>query len=375
MNDYFLADDLSGALEVAAAFHQAGRRAVVTWSPQAWRASAPDEVVGFTTETRNVAPELAAAAVSEALAQGQARGGRLLFKKIDSTLRGPVAAELAALTAALPATTVLFTPANPHAGRTVRDGVLLVNGVPVADSDFGRDPVNPVTDSSIRRVVPLAARARVIALDAGSDEDLSRALSAREQAGDSWVAVGSGALARLLAARFAAGTEQEVRPVVPPSPTLFVCGSAHPVNRTQAAKLARERGAAVVAVSPGEPDAAMREVSATLKAGGVAALQLAERQGTAADSRLALQSIADAAAAAIQAAGVRRIMATGGETARAICDRLGIEALRVLGDIEPGLVLAGARNADGEWLMAIKPGGFGSEACWVRAFDALNRSA
>src|SRR3954468_21367007 len=115
MNDYFLADDLSGALEVAAAYHNAGRTAVVTWSYAGWEKCGPDVVVGFDTESRNLAPPLAAEAVARALAFGKTRAGRLLFKKIDSTMRGPVAAEIAAMAKAMPETAIVFTPANPHA--------------------------------------------------------------------------------------------------------------------------------------------------------------------------------------------------------------------------------------------------------------------
>lgn len=380
MNDYFLADDLSGALEVAAAFHGAGRPAVVTWSFDGWDACGPDDVVGFNTETRNAAPEAAAEAVARALAHGRKRGGRLLFKKIDSTMRGPVAAELAAVTAALPDTTLLFTPANPHAGRTVRDGVLLVQGVPVAESEFALDPVMPVRVSSIRGVVPPEAIARVIVLDATSEEDLRRGLVSRAAAGGPWVAVGSGALAREFARRFAGGPGQatpQSPPSIPePGPVLFVCGSAHPLNRAQAARLTAERGIRVLEVNPLGPEPAIAAAMAEIGAKAAAGLHIAPRAGAGGfvDSRAALTAIVEAARGVVAQTGVRRILATGGETARALCDILEIRALRVLGDVEPGLVLAGAENAAGVWRLAIKPGGFGSEAAWVRAADALGRA-
>ena len=87
MSDYFLADDLSGALEVAAAFHRAGRPAIVTWTIDGWKACGPEDVVGFNTETRNARPAIAAAAVTKSLAAGRARGARLLFKKITLHVR------------------------------------------------------------------------------------------------------------------------------------------------------------------------------------------------------------------------------------------------------------------------------------------------
>ena len=376
MSDYFLADDLSGALEVAAAFHRAGRPAIVTWTIEGWKACGPEDVVGFNTETRNAGPAIAAAAVTKALAAGRARGARLLFKKIDSTMRGPVAAELAAVAAALPDTTILFTPANPHAGRTVRDGVLLVKGVPVAETDFGRDPVFPVRENSIRTAVPAGTDGRVIALDVATDDDFVRAIEARQAAGQPWMAVGSGALARVLAPRLvrpSVETATEAQGALPPGPVLFVCGSAHPLNRVQAARLAGDRHVAVHELDPADPIAAARAAIASIRASGASGLHIVARSpgGATVESGVVLAALTEAVRQVAAATGVRRLMVTGGETARALCDAWGIEALRVLGDIEPGLVLASAEAGGERWLMGIKPGGFGSEATWVKAVDAL----
>ena len=102
MSDHFLADDLSGALDAAAAFHHAGRRVRVVLSTSDWTSCDPDEVSGVTTETRHASAEVASATVGRAVAYGRAQGARLVYKKIDSTLRGPVAAELEAVAAAIP---------------------------------------------------------------------------------------------------------------------------------------------------------------------------------------------------------------------------------------------------------------------------------
>lgn len=379
MNEYFLADDLSGALEVAAAFYQAGRKSIVIWSPEGWAACGPEDVVGFDTETRNTAPAVAAAEVTKALREAGARGRRLLFKKIDSTMRGPVAAELAAVAAALPDTTVLFTPANPHAGRTVREGVLLVHGVPVAETDFGRDPVMPVKESSILGTLPAGTGGRVIALDVATDADFIRAIEHRERAAGLWMAVGSGALARVLVPRLVRpDPSRAAAGVALPTGTggvLLVCGSAHPLNRTQAANLTTQQQIAVHEINPSEPERAAEAAMASLRQSGAAGLQVAARgTGGHFDSNHVLRGVTAAVTRVVQETGVRRLMVTGGETARALCDAWGIRALRVLGDIEPGLVLAASEGTPERWLMAIKPGGFGSDVTWIKAADAL-RSA
>src|SRR5207245_2768310 len=71
-----------------------------------------------------------------------ARGPRpdLWLKKIDSTLRGAVAAEIDALIVEARATGALLCPAFPAQHRTVVDGVLRIAGTPVAETALARDP-------------------------------------------------------------------------------------------------------------------------------------------------------------------------------------------------------------------------------------------
>ena len=377
MSDFFLADDLSGALDAAGAFHRAGRRVAIALSTEAWRDTREGDVVGFTTETRNAAPDVAAAAVANAIAFGRARGARLVYKKIDSTLRGAVAAELEALLTALPDARVLFSPANPAVGRTVRGGVLLVHGVPVAETEFGRDPVSPVRESDIRRLLGGVESARLEIADASVEEDLAVAVARMNAEGVAWVGVGSGALARPIAVRneiSISRTEDLSRKSAggetPPGPTLMICGSAHRVNRTQAAALARERGVPVIEVRLGEDAAAVTAAITAIQAscGRGATLMIEERRGESSDVPRRLAAVTNAV---VHATGVRRVFVTGGETAFALCGHQGIGSLAFEAEIESGLSLSRADATSGLMRLAIKPGGFGAEQTGVRAWEGL----
>ena len=369
MSDFFLADDLSGALETAAAFHHAGWPVRVVLSPTARGATARGTVLGITTETRNASPVEAAATVTQALALGRAGGGRLLFKKIDSTLRGPVAAEVTALATAMPETTILFSPANPRAGRTVRDGLLLVGGVPVAQTEFGRDPVSPVRESAIRRLLGEVG-ARLVVPEIETDADLAAAVAGIAREGRAWVAVGSGALARAVAAHQVASPSTVVPalPIFPPGPALMIGGSAHPINRRQIEELVRLRGLSVHEMGLNDPMPAVRAAIASLNASRAAVLVLEPHRG---DSRTTLQVLTAGALAAVKEGGVRRVFATGGETAFALCEALGVGALDFVAEIEPGVALASGVSHLGPMMFAVKPGGFGDEQTWVRVFDRL----
>ncbi len=359
MKEFFLADDLSGALDAAGAFFRAGRRVRTVLDgqlPATWG----EEVVAVTTETRNVSAEVARKKVREVLVQARAKGARLLFKKIDSTMRGPVAAELSALLAAMPEVRVLFTPANPAVGRTVREGVLYVRGVPVSETEFARDPVWPVRASALSELLGEAANERVTIADAATQEDLERAVEKMTKAGGEWVGVGSGALALAVAGQ---RKRREETKRLPAGRVLVVCGSGHPLNRVQAERLRCERGVGVREVT-------LRGGSTTppLASAGEVVLMVEAARG---ESAAALRAIVSAAKEAIEREGVKRIFVTGGETAFALCRELGVRELEFLEELESGVCACEAQRKGEGMLIAVKPGGFGDEETWVRVWDWL----
>jgi uncharacterized protein YgbK (DUF1537 family) len=372
MSDWFLADDLSGALDAGAAFHAAGRRVHLVEATDDWWPGTEGEIVGVNTESRNLPPAAAAARVVATLAHARGRGARLVFKKIDSTLRGPVAAELAAVRRHLPGHRILLCPANPAAGRTVEQGQLLVRGIPVLATEFARDPAAPVQEGDLRRIA--SADAGLTIADAREARDLETAVASVGAGPGPWLAVGSGALAGPVARRLG-GAAGASRPQPRPAEglVLFLGGSAHPLNRTQAERLATAHGLAVIHADPDHPARAVAAGAAQLGAAGAAIVLAPEARGRPEQIR---DSVAAIGAALIGDHGARRVFVTGGETARALTARLGLRELFVEGTIEPGLVLAAAATPTaGPLLLAVKPGGFGDVDTWVRAANALGLAA
>ncbi|HVU23220.1 MAG TPA: four-carbon acid sugar kinase family protein [Opitutus sp.] len=376
MPEFFLADDLSGALDAAGAFFRAGRRVQVVVADGDAAAGARTEgtaaeVVALTTESRNDGAAMAAEKVRRVVGRVRAGGGRVVFKKIDSTMRGPVAAELAALVEALPGTRILFTPANPAAGRTVRDGVLYVQGVPVAETEFARDPAKPVLRSSLRESLGPELAGRVALADAASQDDLVAAVARMNAAGDDWIGVGSAALARAMMSGCGGGEPAAVTegPAIASRSVLLVCCSAHPLNRTQADRLGRERGVRVHELLVAGPQIAVAAATADLHGERSAALLV---QVARVDRAEALQASVAAAVQLCTTAGVRRVFVTGGETAFGLCQALGIGRLDFLGEIEPGVSVSAGESRLGPMLLAVKPGGFGDAETWVRVFDRLH---
>src|SRR5919108_190872 len=137
-----IADDLTGAADCGIAFALAGLPTFVSIG----NAPAPDsaQIVSVDTDTRRLATGEAARRAGEAARDAYRRGTRGLYKKIDSTFRGHVAAELRATVQAAAelqggdSPIVVFAPAFPGTGRTTRGGRVLVGGVPLEETEVWR---------------------------------------------------------------------------------------------------------------------------------------------------------------------------------------------------------------------------------------------
>lgn len=146
-----LADDLTGAAEVAAIAHDHGLRAsVITRAP---REPLDAQVLVFDTDTRLATPLVAARRVRAATTRLKKIPHRGFFKKTDSVLRGPVLAELAACMHALGKRRALLVAGNPSLGRVIRDGQFLIDGKPLDQTGFARDPHHPARSAAVLDLV------------------------------------------------------------------------------------------------------------------------------------------------------------------------------------------------------------------------------
>ncbi|WP_435070523.1 four-carbon acid sugar kinase family protein [Amycolatopsis thermoflava] len=367
-----VADDLSGAAETAIALGVRGSRSVVVLDG----ADAEAPVVVFDVDTRAAPPAVAAAAVTAAL--GRVRTGDRLFKKIDSLLRGNIAAEIATLTEH--GYGVALTPALPVARRVVRQGVLYVDGVPLADSEAWRaeraTPPRTVRDAvgeaellglamvrdpaALREAFTAAAGApRVLVCDCETDADLD-AIARAAQGVPGLALAGSGGLAAAIGRLHPVPDDQAPAPAARAMPVLVVVGTAEPVAVEQVARLS---GATVHSLDPG-----------ALAAGGVAlpppdGLTVLRVAPGRLDPRRAPAVAAGLAQTAVAAlTGPAALVVLGGETARRVLEALGVDRLEPLGEIHHGAVLS---RLPGGRLVVTRPGSFGGPDSLARIVRAL----
>ena len=244
-----LADDFTGGLDTGVQFASRGISTCVITDPKAdYAAEAGEcEVLVVVAETRHLAPEAAYDAVYAAAGKGAALGIPYIYKKTDSALRGNIGAELTAAMKACGAETLPFIPALPGMKRVTRGGVHYIDGVPVAESVFGRDPFEPVRESEVARLIALQSDAAVTnparkdpagaegiaVIDAETEEDLRETGKALAEAGRLRITAGCAGFAAVLPELL--GLTRSGRPEIPQlDEGLFVlCGSVNPITQRQ----------------------------------------------------------------------------------------------------------------------------------------------
>jgi D-threonate/D-erythronate kinase len=408
-----IADDLTGAADTGIAFALAGLPTFVSIG----NAPAPDsaQIVSVDTDTRRLAPDEAARKSGEAARDAYRRGLRALYKKIDSTLRGHVAVELATNFRAAEAQSgdetplVIFAPAFPGTGRTTRDGRVLVSGVPLEQSEVWQksgmtgpaDPVPMLGQAGLAaESVPLATvRAggddlrlalsdlilrgvKVAVCDAEQEDDLRRIAYAGARLRWPIIWVGSGGLARHLPAalglRPKAGSG--ARPRLANGPILALVGSRSTVAREQARILGADDEVASFELDTGlllggagnaEWARASAEVRRTLAAGQDTVLITS--LGSTVDLEIG-PALADALGrfATESAEQIGGLIATGGDIARAVLGALGAGGLHLLGEVEPGVPM-GLADARRPLPVVTKAGAFGTPQTLQRCRVALKR--
>lgn len=173
------------------------------------------------TESRHVCPEQAFSRVKGSVAS---EAWDLIYKKTDSTLRGNLAAEFDALPGE-----IVFIPAYPAMGRTVRDGMLYVNRKLLHTTAFARDPLNPISNSSVAHALR-ECRAKVRVFDSESEEQVA-GLIAEALKTHSLLAGPANLAGHLAAALDVPRSSPEKFP--PLGKVLVVNGSLHPASAAQ----------------------------------------------------------------------------------------------------------------------------------------------
>ncbi len=170
-----IADDITGAAEIAGIAFSKGQEVRLLCSHSVnCDGVAVNGITVIATDTRSMS-EAEAVAETRHLVRPlflEGDGGRLLFKKTDSALRGHVVAELTALMESTGYQRAVYLPANPTKGRVIKNGLYYINKVPIHETAFSYDPEFPAKTSVLKERFPDAEANGIIMPDAESMDDI-----------------------------------------------------------------------------------------------------------------------------------------------------------------------------------------------------------
>jgi D-threonate/D-erythronate kinase len=386
-----IADDLTGAADTGVQLVHAGYRTAVFFRVSEVLEDGLDAVV-FDTDSRAMPAGFAAKRVLGAA--HAARDARIVYKKLDSTLRGNVAAELAAALGGARRDRVIVAPAFPAAGRTTVGGIQRVHGVPVDETEMANDPHTPVSEAHIPSLLAdafssvgtlgaedLAAPELVrrtledyecVVVDAERDADLEALVRAvPDPASVLWA--GSAGLALALGSVYpgpcaeTAGVQR-----APVRPVLVVVGSLSGVAREQVRRLADAYGAVDVPVDDRESNAVRKAVGAAREvlAGGTCVVVRSPEERVASGESV-LGNLTEVAALLSEEGLFEGLVLTGGATAVGVAQRLGAYGIRLEGEVENGVPI-GTLIGPGPYPVVTKAGGFGGPDTLVEVVVALS---
>lgn len=415
-----IADDMTGATDVALMLNRAGMRTVqVIGAPEAGAAlpAADAVVIALKSRTNPVAQAVAdSLAACEALLAAGAR--QILFKycsTFDSTPGGNIGPVADALMQRLEAKLAIICPAFPANGRSIYQGYLFVGAVPLHESSMKDHPLTPMRDANLMRLMGAQTQARVghldfatvlagaeavkarfdrlagegvryVVTDALTNDDLMVLGAAVDGhvllTGGSGIAMGlprNFSEAGLLAPRAASASLS-----APQGRAGIISGSCSTATRGQIQ-------AAVAAGYPALKVDPMALASGAQTAAGLAEWALAQPQEkpfllyssddpaevAAVQDRLGRDKAGEIvehafaqAARLLAEGGVSKLLVAGGETSGAVVQGLGIQTLEIGPEIDPGVPWT--RVVDGPKLaIALKSGNFGAPDFFVKAWKLL----
>ncbi len=353
MECLLVADDLTGACDSAVHFAAAGLRVFVPLAAD----GAPREaqVLAYSTESRDIDPAEAASRIRQLAGRLQGEEPGVLYKKIDSTLRGNTGVEIVAALQAFHCDAAVVNPAFPAMGRIVRCGVLCIprdpGFRPIGLTGYlranGAEACAHAGAGSIAAAIDSGAR--FVTCDAVCDEDLAALATEVLGAGKRILWAGSAGLARALARHLTLDGGPHWPASSGRGPVLFCIGSDHPVTVEQQRRLAEHRGVAPPGSDVFSALARGQHVVLPSPLGSTGAGLLRRRSS---DWRPAA------------------LFVSGGDTASLVCAALGVRSIEVRREFLPGIpegILHGG-TLDGVPVLT-KSGGFGAPDDLIRIAD------
>jgi uncharacterized protein YgbK (DUF1537 family) len=427
-----IADDLTGSNDAGLQFAKQGFRTISLIDADSRTMTDNADVWVFNAETRSLSAQDAYEKTKEFCMKTDLIDVPYVYKKIDSTMRGNIGAEIDALMDHVAFDLAVVAPAYPRNNRVTVGGYHMVNHVLLEDSEIARDPKSPVTESHIPTLLSrqtnrtvghvelrqirtsvselqncigeqVSANRQILVFDSVTEGDLKAITSSISGMPLKVLWVGSAGMAHALSETIRPVIQYPVLPEEEPQlqsllPTLVVAGSVNAVTRKQIEALAEKEEFRVVEVNPlllldgsaENREKLVEDVTAVIDAGsspvltthvGEAARESVghwiRENGT--DALQAGNQIAESLGAIAAQVVTRRkllgLVLTGGDIAFRTCKHLNVNALSILDEVEEGIPLSKIVGGVADSLPVVtKAGAFGNTNSLVHAVNKIKTS-
>jgi uncharacterized protein YgbK (DUF1537 family) len=404
---FIIADDLAGACDTGIEFLDiVGCVTVVVDSdiPEMQK----NQFEGLTvwnTESRSLSEHDACSKVRRACEIAGAKEKRILLKKTDSAFRGHFGREISAVMDAFHVELCCVAPAIPDFGRITRNGIQYLNGLPIAESFYSKDPKQPVTESRVAEIVAMGNRrptglldletlrshenqehikrliasgVQIIVADSESQGDLDRVVKLFLKRPGRLFFVGGQGIGNALANYCLPCAKMETWTKVPDGAVVIVCGTLHPRAREQLTLFSHTHGIepVFIDVDNGSNLAAIDAAAEHATSSLIAQIEshglgfLAAPESTVRDPRLVEEALSLAVGKVYEKADLSGLILTGGTTAYEVCRRIGVKCLQLRQRISWGVVLAQTSDLSG-MAIAVKGGSLGDVDAIQKVFDTV----
>lgn len=344
-----IADDFTGAAELAGISLRYGLSVAVYLNSDI---DADADVVIISTDSRSMQKAAAVYCTADAVEAVEKYKPSLLYKKIDSVLRGYVIDEVKVQMELTEKSKVLILPANPSLNRTISNGEYFIDGKKITTTGFVNDPEFPVSSASVTDMVkdetvqvakhsdwmPLEG---IIIGEAETETDVDAWAVAIDE---SWMLVGAGDFYNALLQKQYELKEKGVCSLQ--SPLLYVCGTAFE-ERKQFIKSLH-----CVAYMPETiTEEWLQQTSDIIKHQNKLVVAIDASNAPALDLR---KTMAKAVIEIVARENIKEIFIEGGSTAAAVLEEMGIKKLIPVNELNRGVV----RMKAGNLFITVKPGSY-----------------
>ncbi|MGG0789103.1 four-carbon acid sugar kinase family protein [Peribacillus simplex] len=420
-----IADDLTGANDSGVQLARHGLKTTVLFGLDEENVRNYDAVV-FDTDSRSLERQDAYDKVKAAADFLKQAGFSTIFKKLDSTMRGNIGAEMDAMYDAIKPDLVMIAPGYPKNGRSILDSTHYLNGIPLGETEISKDPKTPVTQSYLPELIGSQTSHRIgtitvgdlekgknhvnyklkgfiddsityIIIDATEEQHLKDILNYTKEMDLELAWAGSAGIANYLPDHYSI-PQKENRLTIPnsSSPVLTVIGSVNKNSRKQLKKMLEQIQVHAISFESHKAVGDDRERTEEIRRVYHEAIQMAAEgqdvviYSTAekADIEMAwktgeakglthtqvsneiVKAIGTVCSVLLEKQYFKGVTMTGGDTAKQICNLWDVKGFELLDELEIGVPISKFLGNDAIYVVT-KAGGFGSEDVFIHALNKL----